>query len=64
VRFKVFDAGGRIVQSLFDGVVPAGSFVVPWDGRDSRGRSVPVGVYLYRLETSSATATSKVVRIR
>jgi len=43
--------------------VPAGEYATPWDGRDDGGRSVPSGVYFYRLETGHDAQTSRVVRV-
>jgi flagellar hook assembly protein FlgD len=49
VRLEVFDAGGRRITTLADGVQSAGSHRVSWDGTDYRGREVASGVYYYRL---------------
>jgi hypothetical protein len=49
VELTVYDARGRLVTNLFQGLVPAGPMSVAWDGRDSRGGIQPGGVYLFRL---------------
>lgn len=64
VRLSVYDTQGRLVRPLLDGVLPDGLLEMRWDGRDLNGRSVPVGVYLYRLDTPTATTSSKTIRIR
>jgi len=50
VTLRVFDAKGAKVATLFDGQASGGSTTVRWNGRDQAGRSVPSGVYFYRLE--------------
>lgn len=51
----IFDAAGRRILELSDAFV--------WDGRDSRGRSVPSGVYFVRAE-GIRSEVAKVVRLK
>lgn len=63
-QVRVYDAAGRHVATLFEGAVEAGrirGFV--WDGRDSRGRLVPSGVYFLRLTGEGAEVTKKIVLV-
>ena len=48
-----FDLSGRLIDTLADGPMGAGSHLVEWDGRDSAGMLLPCGVYLYRLAAGS-----------
>lgn len=64
VRLQVYDVGGRLVATLLDRMMPAGTHGVSWDGLDSRGRRVPAGVYLCRMDAAGYTATSKIVIAR
>jgi flagellar hook assembly protein FlgD len=57
-KLEIYDVGGRRVAEIEQ--QGAGHFI--WDGKDLRGRSLPAGVYLYRLEKSSATG--RVVLLR
>jgi hypothetical protein len=50
VRLAVYDLRGRLVRVLVDGPRSEGRQWARWDGRDAAGRTVPGGVYLYRLE--------------
>ena len=64
VHLAVYDVTGRRVRTLMDRPgLPAGAYATPWDGRDDGGRSVPSGVYFYRLETGHDAQTSRVVRV-
>ncbi len=54
VTLEVFDATGRYVMTLIDGLHPAGNHTVSWNGHSSVGVPVPSGLYLYRLRTHAA----------
>jgi flagellar hook assembly protein FlgD len=64
VRLQVFDAGGRYVATLVDGLVQAGPVRLPWDGRDHRGRRVASGKYFYRLQAGDETTSRAILVIR
>jgi hypothetical protein len=64
VRLDVLDAAGRLVRTLVDGDRPAGRQQAVWDGRDARGRAVPAGVYLYRLQAPGGEQTRKMVLLK
>jgi flagellar hook assembly protein FlgD len=58
---KVYDASGRQVKVLFSGKAEAGLNEAVWTGRDSKGRSVPAGVYFCTLETKDDRISRKVI---
>ena len=60
-RLTIFDVSGRAVRSLVNGVLPAGEHAILWDGRDDVGRSVPSGIYLYKIQSGTETATRKMM---
>jgi hypothetical protein len=63
VRLGVFDAGGKQVRSHEDRAgVGSGRWV--WDGRDSRGKVLPSGVYFMRLQAGRQIVTRRVVLLR
>jgi len=64
VRLEIFDASGRSVRTLVDGVRPAGAHEARWDARDADHNRVAAGLYLYRLETPGTTARGKVSVVR
>lgn len=64
VSLQVFDLSGRIVRTLQQGDLPAGTHSVLWDGADSRGTMVPGGVYFYRLSSPEGTVSRSCVVIR
>jgi len=61
VRVRVFSVSGREVASVMDVRLGAGPHIATWDGRDSAGRRVAAGLYLYHLETSRGSQARKLV---
>lgn len=63
-RVEMFALTGQRVAVLHQGPKKAGVHRVHWDGRDSEGRPLASGVYLYRLVTSNAVLTRKLTLLR
>ena len=57
-RLDVYDVAGRLVRTLDVGAV-SGVGVAAWDGRDSSGKEVGAGVYLFRLRSKEGARTEK-----
>lgn len=65
VSLSVFDLSGRLVDVLLDhDVASQGRNEVVWRGRDMAGRVVSAGVYFYRLEAGSFSATKRMVLVK
>ncbi len=65
VRLQVYDLAGRLVRVLRNGSTEeAGLHEVVWDGRDSKGRAVSSGTFLYRLEAGLIRETKSMVLLR
>jgi hypothetical protein len=64
VRLEIFALDGRRVGRLVAGVLSAGRHRIPWNARDTEGRSLASGVYLVRWEAGRHTATRRVMLVR
>lgn len=64
VLLRVFDVGGRLVDTLVHGAMPAGSHEVTWTGADLNGRETSPGVYYYRLDAGSFSQTRPMTLLR
>ena len=63
VRVFVTDVQGRLVESLTDRRLPAGTHSFAWDPSRS-GKQIAAGVYFLRVEADDARAARKIVLIR
>lgn len=57
----VYDLSGRRVAVLVDEDLPAGQKTVSWNGRDTLGRRVAPGVYVYRLRVDGNGMSRKLL---
>ncbi len=58
---RVYDLKGRRLRNI---LVPGGTQLMAWDGLDNDGRSVPAGLYFFRLEGIHDVTTRKVLLLR
>jgi len=59
---KIYDLNSAFVASMKPGPVQDASFV--WDGKDSSGHVVPMGVYLYKVAIGKESVTGTIVVAR
>ncbi len=64
ITLAIYDVGGRLIDVLIDGVQPAGTGSIAWNGRDEVGRAVPAGVYLARLVGDGRLMITKMMLVR
>lgn len=64
VSLRIYDAAGRLLRVLADGVMDAGSHELSWSGDDDSGAIVASGVYFYKLSAKEFTKTRKLVLLR
>lgn len=60
-ELALFDVLGNSVRTIFKGNLPAGRHSFIWDGRDSAGRLVASGNYIYRLRIGNRQITKMLV---
>jgi len=64
-ELKIYDVSGRLVRSFS---IPTDYSVLHttlmWDGKDSKGKMVPSGIYFCKLKTSKKTMTRKIICVR
>jgi len=64
VKLEVYDILGRLVSTLANSDMPAGTYRVVWNGKDANGQSVASGLYLYRLQAGSFTSVKKMLMLK
>jgi len=64
VRVSVYDISGRLVETLVQEHLEAGTHTRLWEGRDLSGRQVPSGSYFLRLQSGQHTVNRKMLLIK
>lgn len=64
VSIEVYNITGRRVRSLVTSYLPAGYHSIIWDGHDQSGAPVASGVYLYRIDAGTFTASRKMLLLK
>lgn len=64
VQLRILNSRGQTVKVLIDGEKSAGWYTVTWDSKDSDGRDVASGIYLYYLKVEGKRLLKKMTLIR
>jgi hypothetical protein len=64
VRLTIYGIDGRLVATLVNGDFPAGNHEVTWHGRDTAGRMVASGTYMYRIDAGPYSAVRKMTLMK
>jgi hypothetical protein len=66
VNLSVFDLGGRMVRTLVDAELAAGTYQAVWDGHQDRagGRVASSGAYFLRLTAGGIIQTQRMIIVR
>lgn len=64
VMLRIYDIRGRLVRTLVDAEKTAGAHTIRWDGRNSYGRVVSSGIYIYRLQAGEDVVTKKMTILK
>ena len=64
VAVRVFDASGRLVRALADGVYSPGRYLLTWDGTNFAGSHAAAGVYYCQFLCGPVRETRRMVFIR
>jgi hypothetical protein len=64
ISLSIYDAAGRLVSNLTDGVMEPGYYSIHWDGYDEHQRRVPAGVYFVKLSADDYQQVVKTVLLK
>ena len=64
VELKIYDLAGRLVRVLLNAQLPEGIQRFRWDGKADDGRSLPSGVYYYRVVAAGVQKTGSMVMLK
>ena len=63
-QIAIYDLLGRELIQLVSKIFMAGYHEVIWNGKDSFGRTIPSGMYLYRMDTNGFSSTRKLLFLK
>lgn len=58
---NVFDMNGRLITTVHNGELEAGSHNFTWFGTDNNGHSLENGMYIYKFEGNTISETGKII---
>ena len=61
---KVYDIEGRLVRTLVNEALPAGTYQAVWDGSDDHRQTLPSGSYIYKLECNGFKNSKQMMMLR
>ncbi len=64
VQMNVYDVSGKLVRTLLNESLNAGSHETRWNGRDDSGRSVASGTYFARLVVDGTRSVKAMILVR
>jgi hypothetical protein len=64
VNLSVYNAEGKLVNTISDKAFGEGTHEVEWDGTDATGSRVGSGVYFYRLQVGKRVLTKKMILLK
>jgi len=60
VNLSVYDVNGRLVETLLNGITPAGTHDIVWNA----GQDNPSGIYFYTLKTAETVISKKLLLLK
>lgn len=64
ISLKIYNSVGQEVITLVDDVKTPGQHAIAWNAKDSLGKNVPAGIYLYKLVTNEFEKTQKMLLVK
>ena len=61
ISISIFDITGRLVKTLTNEQMQAGSHEIKWSINDEHGNTVPSGIYFLRFDTDGYNETKKLL---
>jgi hypothetical protein len=61
VSIRIYDGAGRTINEILNQELNRGLHTVVWDSKDGQGKTVPNGIYFYRIQGDNFSATNKLI---
>jgi len=60
----IYDILGQKIKTLLDQELSSGQYDKVWNGKNDRGKVVPSGIYIYRLQAGKLHSSKKMYLLR
>lgn len=64
VKLSVFTLTGQAVAELVNQSKVEGSYTIKWNGKNAEGKSVPNGVYFYKLQIGDDAISNRIIKLK
>jgi hypothetical protein len=64
VKLSIFNSLGQLIRKFNEGARSQGRYTLTWDGKNSDGKQVPSGVYIYQLTAGQFIQTKKMLLVK
>jgi PKD repeat protein len=64
VTLTVYDASGRKIRTLVDGMKSAGAYMAVWEGRNDAGEQVGSGIYMLQIRAGGFSKMAKMLLVK
>lgn len=64
VELNIYDISGKLVKTLIHSEKDAGYHSVVWNGKDDTDKTMPSGIYLYRIQTEKFSDTKRCILLK
>ncbi|MBN1350706.1 PKD domain-containing protein [candidate division KSB1 bacterium] len=64
VHIAVYNLMGHELKVLVKVSMPAGNHTIQWDGKDSNGKAMPTGIYIYKITAGDFTCARKLLLVK
>ncbi len=64
IELSIYNILGERVRILVDETEPAGTYYINWDGTDGENKTMPSGIYFYRLQAGAFSHTNRMILLK
>jgi hypothetical protein len=64
ISIKVYNILGKEITTLLEKNLPAGEYIIQWDGKDNKGNLLPGGVYFIQMKAGEYRQTIKTIFLK
>ncbi len=64
VTVEILDVTGRVINTLVNEPKEPGCYSIVWHGKNKHGRTLPAGIYFYRIKAGKNCALRKIIKLK